>query len=487
MSLLPDSEVGLSRRSVLRSIMGATALGAGAALLAACGGSAALTATSSSVAAAASVATVAGQAASSAAPAASSSAVQATGTPIEFWLVDQDTNTQKLYNDKVLPALKTALPNVSVTMGWKSWSTAGGGIDQDLAASFAGGVAPDIFQWGAEYAFKVAHLQMGLVLDQMIDQWGQRSDFFPSALQACQWQGKTYGLPYLSSPRTYFSRGDLLKTNGINDAPVTWEDALDDGKKLTKLTDGTLTQLGVNTGPDWQEFTELLISVGGALIANGKTAVNSPEGQVAAQFMQDRFTQLTPNGTKPLPAPPTGVTNFSLGRQVISWGGPSVLSNVARKAPDSLASVIVGQPITAGGVTYKAPDPSKVKPVALTFTDWLIIASQSKHATDAFNVLKVVLEGQSLLDYNQEFFFIPPRKSVANQGYMATTGLQEVVKVFNSTGVAFPSLPDSVQLRVPLTKALTDILNKPTSIQDGLNSVAQVYDPVIQSSGWSQS
>jgi ABC-type glycerol-3-phosphate transport system substrate-binding protein len=482
-----DDRNVLSRRAILRAVGGATALGMGAALLAACGGTAAVTAASSSVAASVAVTTSAATPAASSTAAASSAAPQGNGTNIDFWLVDQDTNTQKLYKDTVLPALKTALPTVTVNMGWKSWSTSGGGIDQDLSASFAGGVAPDIFQWGAEYAFKVAHLQMGLVLDQMIDQWGQRSDFFPSALQACQWQGKTYGLPYLSSPRTYFARGDVLKTNGITDAPVTWEDSLDDGKKLTKVADGTLTQLGINTGPDWQEFTELLISVGGALIANGKTAVNSPEGQLVAQYMQDRFTQLTPVGTKSLPAAPTGVTNFSLGRQVIAWGGPSILSNVAQKAQDSLASVIVGTPITAGSVTYKAPDPSKVKPVALTFTDWLIVSTQSKHASDAFNVLKVVLDGQSLLDYNQNFFFIPPRKSVASQGYMATTGLQDVVKMFNTNGVAFPSLPDSVQLRVPLTAALTDILNKKISVQDGLNNVVQVYDPVIQSSGWSQS
>jgi len=34
----------------------------------------------------------------------------------------------------------------------------------------------------------------------------------------------------------------------------------------------------------------------------------------------------------------------------------------------------------------------KVKRVALTFTDWLIISGQSKHPLDALNVLKVVLD-----------------------------------------------------------------------------------------------
>ncbi|HEV7215772.1 MAG TPA: hypothetical protein VGP33_11685, partial [Chloroflexota bacterium] len=275
----------LSRRSVLRAATSATMLSAGAALLAACGGSAAVTAASSSVATAANVATTS-QAAATSAPAASSAAVQGNGATIEFWLVDQNTNTQKLYKDTVLPAIKQALPNVTVNMGWKDWGSTNTGVDQSLSAAFAGGVGPDIFQWGAEYAFRVAHLKMGLVIDKMIDQWGQRNDFFPSALQTCQWQGKTYGLPYLSSPRTYFSRGDILKANGISDAPVTWEDDLDDGKKLTKIAAGALTQLGTNTGADWQEFTELLISVGGGLLVNGKTALNSPEGQLVAQFMQ---------------------------------------------------------------------------------------------------------------------------------------------------------------------------------------------------------
>jgi ABC-type glycerol-3-phosphate transport system substrate-binding protein len=486
-SVSRDPRRAITRRAILRAAGGATALGAGAALLAACGGSAAVTAASSSAKASAALTTSAASVAAPSTAAASSAAPQGNGTSIDFWLVDQDTNTQKLYKDTVLPALKTALPDVTVNMGWKDWGSTNTGIDQSLAAGFAGGVGPDIFQWGAEYAFRVAHLKMGLVIDTMIDQWGQRNDFFPSALQTCQWQGKTYGLPYLSSPRTYYARGDILKANGITDAPVTWEDDLDDGKKLTKIANGALTQLGTNTGSDWQEFTELLISVGGGLIVNGKTAVNSPEGQLVAQFMQDRQQQITPTGTKPLPAAPSGITNFTLGRQAINWGGPSIMSNVAQKAQDSLDSVIVGQPIKAGGVSYKAPDPSKVRPVALTFTDWLIIGAQSKHPDDAFGVLKVVLDGKNLLDYNQEFFFIPPRKSVASQGYMATTGLQNLVKIFDGVGVPFPSLPDSVQLRDPLNKALSDIVDKKVSVQDGLNGVVQVYDPIIQSSGWSQS
>jgi len=70
---------------------------------------------------------------------------------------------------------------------------------------------------------------------------------------------------------------------------------------------------------------------------------------------------------------------------------------------------------------------------------------------------------------------------------MATTGLQALVKIFDTLGVAVPSLPDSAQLSTPLTKAVSDIVDKKVSVQDGLNSVAQVYDPVIQSSGWSQS
>jgi ABC-type glycerol-3-phosphate transport system substrate-binding protein len=494
----------VSRRALLRAAGGATAL-AGATLLASCGGAAAVTAVSGSASAtattgvattasanaatAASVVATAGvaTAVSASAPAASSAAPNANGTNIDFWLFDQDTNTQKLYTDMVLPSLKTALPNVTVTMGWKDASAGGTGMAQSLSVAFAGGVAPDISQWGAQFAFTVAHLKMGLVIDQMLEQWGQRDDFFPSALQTCQWQGKTYGLPYLTSPRTYFARGDILKANGIEGAPVTWEDDINDGKKLTKIADGALTQLGTNTSADWSEFTELLLSVGGGLIVNGKTAVNSPEGQLVAQFMQDRYQQITPTGTKPLPAAPSGITNFSLGRQAISWGGANILSNVAQKAKDSLESVIVGQPIKAGGVTYKAPDPSKVRPVALTFTDWLIIGAQSKHPDDAFNVLKVVLDGKNLLDYNQNFFFIPPRKSVASQGYMATTGLQAVVKNLDSFGVAFPSLPESAQLSTPLTKALADIVDKKVSVQDGLNGVAQVYDPVLQSSGWSQS
>ena len=60
--------------------------------------------------------------------------------------------------------------------------------------------------------------------------WGQQADFYPASWNTCVYQGKVYGLPYLSAPRVLLYRKDLLAKAGFTRPPDTWEE-LADGRR----------------------------------------------------------------------------------------------------------------------------------------------------------------------------------------------------------------------------------------------------------------
>lgn len=69
---------------------------------------------------------------------------------------------------------------------------------------------------------------------------GDLADYFPGVLQTVQFDGSTYGLPWISQPVvTYFNRG-MFDAAGLEypTSDWTWNDFLDTARALTQDTDG---------------------------------------------------------------------------------------------------------------------------------------------------------------------------------------------------------------------------------------------------------
>ncbi len=116
---------------------------------------------------------------------------------LELWIADFNQDTRDLLDKQLLPRFEAAHPGVKVNTQYISWTH----LDEKLTISFAGGVAPDVFQVGAEYVGGLAYRGMAEPLDSYVKQWSQADDFFPASWSTCVYQGKVYGLPYLSAPR----------------------------------------------------------------------------------------------------------------------------------------------------------------------------------------------------------------------------------------------------------------------------------------------
>jgi multiple sugar transport system substrate-binding protein len=219
----------LSRRNVLRGIM---LLGSGA-VLAACGG-AAPTATSAPAAAATSAPAAAtatpvpaeatattAPAAATAAPAAATppAAAAATSAPaavdtggaksIEVW----NANWGEEYNAPMKLIGDQFTQDTGVTVNW----TFNDDWQEKLLTAIAGGIPPDATYTNWVGLPTLAFQGSLLPLDDYMASSGIKdSDFIKAMIEACKWQGKTYGMPGGADFLVLFYSKDVYTAAGLD-------------------------------------------------------------------------------------------------------------------------------------------------------------------------------------------------------------------------------------------------------------------------------
>lgn len=389
-------------------------------------------------------------------------------TVLDVWLVDWTEDTQKLFEEELIPEWNKLHPDIKINMTWVEWSK----YDEKLLTAFAGNTAPDIFQTGAEYAWQLATKKQAIPIDHYIANYPEKDDFYEGAWGVTFWEGKQYGVPYLTAPRANIYRMDILNEVGITEVPKTWEDVLEAASKSTIRRGTRMMRQGMGSG-HWQEFIQLLLAAGGKFITeDGTTDVNSPEGRAALQYMVDRFNAVSPPGTAQLSQSP--IPHFATGKQVITFGNQGPINQVQKYAPDKLDSLAVGVTVP-GGEKYKVSDPSRVRGVSLTFTDWLAISTQCEDPDAAWEFVKFLITSENIAKYNEAtWFMIPPRRSAAENAYWLQLGpLQEFLEVFDEYGYAFPAFPETARVQKVMGDNIELALNQKITVDEALKAMEE--------------
>ena len=127
-------------------------------------------------------------------------------------------------------------------------------------------------------------------------QSGPDADFVEASLNVCRHPfqtGALYALPYVGNSQLFFYRKDLFEKYSLK-APATWEDALAAAKTIhEKETQGAngakvygYVMRAAQGNAAVADFMPIFWAFGGEMFdADGKPAVNSPEGVAALQFM----------------------------------------------------------------------------------------------------------------------------------------------------------------------------------------------------------
>lgn len=150
---------------------------------------------------------------------------------------------------------------------------------KDLLEALASGQGPDIFlvrnNWFPSFADKVAPAPAEILPEQKF-----RSDFADVVANDFLNQGQAYAVPLSVNSLALFYNKDLFNAAGITAPPKTWEEFVEDTKRLTRIgAGGQILQYGAAMGTAYNinRSTDIL----GLLMLQGGTEMIDKDGRKA--------------------------------------------------------------------------------------------------------------------------------------------------------------------------------------------------------------
>ncbi|HEX2313530.1 MAG TPA: ABC transporter substrate-binding protein [Thermomonospora sp.] len=213
----------------------------------------------------------------------------------------------------LLGAFRKEHPNIRVTAQKPQGNSANPATDtiSSLQNQLATGEPPDVVQLGfGDLDFTVNQLR-ALPLDDLFGKEevtrnfdGSRHPYAPTARTLGDWNGKTYGVPFvLSTPVLYFNAG-LFRKAGLDPSkpPRTWAEVKTAAQAITSRAgkDGVYVDCLTKAAKDWC-FQALVLSNGGRVISEDRKRLTFAEPPVAdtVRTMQDLVkTGVMPNRTQ---------------------------------------------------------------------------------------------------------------------------------------------------------------------------------------------
>jgi len=165
-----------------------------------------------------------------------------------------------------------------------------------LQTNLAGGSAADLIWLSQEYI--VPYASKGVLLD-ISDRLGADSrpaanltDYFPNILQTVQFEGRTYGLPWIAQPVVLYYNPKLFSDAGVQPPTEnwTWDDFKAAAAKLTRDTngDGQVDVYGTAFN-DWPPIQMFVWQAGGDLLSEDRkqTTLTTTETLQGINFYAD--------------------------------------------------------------------------------------------------------------------------------------------------------------------------------------------------------
>ena len=378
--------------------------------------------------------------------------------------------------NEVVPAFQKEHPNIDVEFIYVNWGT----LDETVQGYFAAGDGADIINLGSEYIAAYGDRLAPLNAYLGEEAWPDIKQFVPAALDTVTWKGELRGLPWLTAPRAYMCRSDLLAEIGFEQPPRTFPEAIEEARAGTIIEDGALKRAGiVTTGrlDDWQEYIALIWSLGGELYKeNGEPAFDSPQARDALKFMYDRRRAVYPDETI-ADLPEANGSRLADGTAVCMWG------NLWGAPPvdDPLWEQIVFSP----GLTDPDNYPES-RPVVQVFNDWLAVPAYSKHVPEAAEFLKFLGSAENLNRYNKDFGSFPPRTD-AWFGYVEEAKPMQIMgDLMNEYGRGFADIRETAKFREILQREMSAYFTDLQDLDTTLANIQSAYTQVLQDAGMIQ-
>ncbi len=154
-----------------------------------------------------------------------------------------------------------------------------------------GEVAPDVFYLDAFEAPLLMKYEVLEPLDSYIKPEFNLADFEPTLINAFKHHGNLYGIPKDFSTLALFYDQKAFATAGINRPPKTWNELIQDSKKLTiAAPDGKVTRYGFGITPELPRQQFILQAFGGELVDRDQyAAFATPKSLKGLQLVIEQY------------------------------------------------------------------------------------------------------------------------------------------------------------------------------------------------------
>jgi multiple sugar transport system substrate-binding protein len=275
-----------------------------------------------------------------------------------------------------------------------------------LQTTIAGGTAPDLFWLSQEnvagYAALGALLDISDRLEGDDTPAADLSDYFEPILRTAQYDGQTYGLPWISQPVMLYYNPELLEAAGVEppDESWDWETFRSAAEKLTDPTAGVYGT-SFNGWPPPQMF---IWQNGGEVITEdlSECPIDSPEAIEAVQFYAD----IIYNEKYAVPESVIAEQGFGemvkAGKVALFYGGAADDLDVA--AAKDPANAVIKMALVPSGAAGRT---------TFAWTASTVINNASENPDQAYAALVALTEGI------HHWKIVAPRQSLATEEVIA--------------------------------------------------------------------
>jgi len=376
------------------------------------------------------------------------------------------------YSDKTAGLMKKVVDDfnaankgkIRVSLETSPWDK----IHDKLAVTMSGNQAADVFGYATRWVSEFSELGQLEPLDSYLTD-SFKSQFIGRLFDAAVYTPKatkqkaTFGLPVAASARMLFYRKDLFEKAGAK-APTTWDELLSVSTKVSAPP--SVYGLGVPANGIEVDtfFMYFLWNNGGDILgADGKAAINKPEGVEALDFLVKLVNQ---KGSEPKP---TGFTReqiiemFKAGQLAMYPTGPWLNTMIKRDNPKLAYSVA---PFPTNGNKPKA---------TVGVTDSLGISAKSTHKKEAWQFVEFMYQDKYRQEFDEVEAMLPEKKAVAGSAAFATPDLKPFVDALNDAKFV-PHHPKFENIQQIITVAVQKALTGEATAKQALDEAASKID-----------
>lgn len=163
------------------------------------------------------------------------------------------------------------------------WSNA----HDKLLTAVASQSGPDVLQMGTTWMPEFQEAGALADMTSYIEEYDNLNpdNFYQGSVETTQFDGKSYGIPWVAETRVLFYRTDILSSVGYDEAPATWEELEDAAKQLSERGED---MYGINMDSKEQTLGFMFARQNGStLFEDGEPVFDQPQFVEAVSYLNN--------------------------------------------------------------------------------------------------------------------------------------------------------------------------------------------------------